>query len=78
MMRTQAPGCCAGCAILERDMVLISLSRSRARGVEKLATEAGSDAHFHTPIDLVELRLVLKTTLETRLEDAERERCSSR
>ncbi len=60
--------------ILERDMVLISLSRSRARGVEKLATEAGSDAHFHTPIDLVELRLVLKTTLETRLEDAERAR----
>jgi DNA-binding NtrC family response regulator len=60
--------------ILERDLVLISLSRSRARGVEKLAMEAGSDAHFHSPIDLVELRLVLKTTLETRLEEAERAR----
>src|ERR1700744_4999031 len=37
--------------ILERGLVLISLSRSRARGVEKQAMEAGSDAHFHSPID---------------------------
>jgi DNA-binding response OmpR family regulator len=49
--------------ILERELVLISLSRSRARGVEKQAFEAGSDAHFHSPIDPSELRLVLKTTL---------------
>jgi DNA-binding NtrC family response regulator len=60
--------------VLERDLVLISLSRSRARGVEKQAMEAGSDAHFHSPIDLSELRLVLKTTLENRIEEAERAR----
>ena len=60
--------------ILERGLVLISLSRSRARGVEKQATEAGSDAHFHSPVDLSELRLVLKTTLETRTEEMERAR----
>src|ERR1700678_2418693 len=60
--------------ILERGLVLISLSRSRARAVEKQATEAGSDAHFHSPVDLSELRLVLKTTLETRLEEMERAR----
>jgi DNA-binding NtrC family response regulator len=58
--------------ILERGLVLISLSRSRARAVEKQATEAGSDAHFHSPIDLSELRLVLKTTLEARIEEMER------
>jgi DNA-binding response OmpR family regulator len=60
--------------ILERGLVLISLSRSRARAVEKQATEAGSDAHFHSPIDPSELRLVLKTTLETRIEETERAR----
>ena len=60
--------------ILERGLVLISLSRSRARGVEKQATEAGSDAHFHSPVDLSELRPVLKTTLETRTEEMERAR----
>ncbi|HTZ59231.1 MAG TPA: sigma-54 dependent transcriptional regulator [Acidobacteriaceae bacterium] len=60
--------------ILDRGLVLISLSRSRARGVEKLAVEAGSDAHFHSPIDLSELRLVLKTTLEVRIEETERAR----
>src|ERR1700678_1365106 len=60
--------------ILERDLVLISLSRSRARAVEKQATEAGSDAHFHSPIDPSELRLVLKTTLEGRTEEMERAR----
>ena len=60
--------------ILERELVLISLSRSRARGVEKQALEAGSDAHFHSPIDPSELRLVLKTTLELRIEEMERAR----
>jgi DNA-binding NtrC family response regulator len=60
--------------ILERSLVLISLSRSRARAVEKQAIEAGSDAHFHSPIDLSELRLVLKTTLEGRIEEMERAR----
>ncbi len=60
--------------VLERGLVLISLSRSRARGVEKQAMEAGSDAHFHSPIDLSELRVVLKTTLETRLDEMERAR----
>jgi DNA-binding NtrC family response regulator len=60
--------------ILERGLVLISLSRSRARGVEKQAMEAGSDAHFHSPVDLSELRMVLKTTLEARIEEMERAR----
>src|ERR1700689_4171778 len=60
--------------ILERGLVLISLSRSRARAVEKQAVEAGSDAHFHSPVDLSELRLVLKTTLENRAEEIERVR----
>src|ERR1700722_16287224 len=60
--------------ILDRDLVLISLSRSRARAVEKQATESGSDAHFHSPIDPSELRLVLKTTLEERIEGMERAR----
>jgi DNA-binding NtrC family response regulator len=60
--------------ILERGLVLISLSRSRARAVEKQAVEAGSDAHFHSPIDPSELRQVLKTTLEDRIEETERAR----
>ena len=60
--------------ILERGLVLISLSRSRARAVEKQAVDAGSDAHFHSPIDPSELRLVLKTTLEDRIEEMERAR----
>src|SRR3984957_16089295 len=60
--------------ILERGLVLISLSRSRARAVEKQAVDAGSDAHFHSPIDPSELRLVLKTTLEARVEETERTR----
>ena len=60
--------------ILERGLVLISLSRSRARVLEKQAIEAGSDAHFRSPIDLSELRLVLKTTLEERIEEMERAR----
>src|ERR1700677_61154 len=60
--------------VLERGLVLISLSRSRARGLEKQAIEAGSDAHFRSPIDLSELRLVLKTTLEERIEEMERAR----
>src|SRR5271156_4759300 len=60
--------------ILERGLVLISLSRSRARAVEKQAVDAGSDAHFHSPIDPSELRLVLKTTLEERIDEMERTR----
>ncbi len=60
--------------VLERGLVLISLSRSRARSLEKQAIEAGSDAHFRSPIDLSELRLVLKTTLEERIEEMERAR----
>jgi DNA-binding NtrC family response regulator len=60
--------------VLERGLVLISVSRSRARGLEKQAIEAGSDAHFRSPIDLSELRLVLKTTLEERMEEMERAR----
>jgi DNA-binding NtrC family response regulator len=59
---------------LDPDLVLISLSRSRSRAVEKHALEAGADAHFRSPIDLSELRLVLNTTVETRAAEAEAER----
>ncbi|HEY0759594.1 MAG TPA: sigma-54 dependent transcriptional regulator [Acidisarcina sp.] len=59
---------------LDPGIVLISLSRSRARAVEKLALTAGVDAHFHSPIDLAELRLVLKTTLDARAAEVDAER----
>jgi DNA-binding NtrC family response regulator len=59
---------------LERDLVLISLSRSRSRALEKTAVDAGADAHFRSPIDLSELRVALKTTVERRDAEADAER----
>jgi DNA-binding NtrC family response regulator len=58
---------------LNRDFVLISISRSRTRSVEKQALEAGADAHFRSPVDLAELRLALADTLRRRGEDQTRE-----
>jgi DNA-binding NtrC family response regulator len=58
---------------LNESFVLISLSRSRTRSVEKQAIEAGADAHFRSPVDLGELRLTLAETLKRRVEDAARE-----
>ncbi len=59
---------------LNSDLTLISLSRARARSVEKQALSAGADAHFRNPVDLAELRMTLVETVRRRGESAERER----
>src|SRR5277367_6172597 len=58
---------------LNETLVLISLSRSRTRSVEKQALEAGADVHFRRPVDIAELRLALADTFRRRTEDATRE-----
>lgn len=58
---------------LDGGVVIFSLSRSRARAVEKQALEAGADAHFRSPIDISELRLTLKHTIERRAGELEAE-----
>jgi len=59
---------------LNANYTLISLSRARARSVEKQAIEAGADAHFRNPVDVAELRTTLAETLRRREEESERER----
>jgi DNA-binding NtrC family response regulator len=58
---------------LNSEFVLISLSRSRTRSVEKQALEAGADAHFRSPVDISELRLALVDLLDARKEESARE-----
>jgi DNA-binding NtrC family response regulator len=58
---------------LNPNFVLISLSRSRRKSLERQAAEAGADAHFRSPVDLSELRLTLADTLKQRADDAGRE-----
>ena len=58
---------------LNEGLTLITLSRARARSVEKQALEAGADAHFRNPVDLAELRMTLAETMRRRYEEAERE-----
>jgi DNA-binding NtrC family response regulator len=58
---------------LNKDLVLISLSRSRRRSVEIQALDAGADVHFRRPVDIAELRLALADTFNRRTEDATRE-----
>lgn len=58
---------------LNPDLVLISMSRARARSVEKEALSAGADAHFRNPVDVTELRLTLAERLRQRSEESERE-----
>ena len=58
---------------LNDEFVLISLSRSRTRSVEKQALEAGADAHFRSPVDISELRLALVDLLRLRSETSVRE-----
>jgi DNA-binding NtrC family response regulator len=58
---------------LNPDFVLVSLSRSRTRSVERQALEAGADVHFRRPVDIAELRLALADALRKRTEDAARE-----
>jgi len=58
---------------LNQGFVLISLSRSRTRSVEKKALEAGADAHFRSPVDISELRLALAELLQKRNDESARE-----
>jgi DNA-binding NtrC family response regulator len=58
---------------LNPDFVLISLSHSRTRSVEKQALASGADAHFRSPVDISELRLSLADLLRTRSEEASRQ-----
>ena len=48
-------------------LVILSFSQSNAASLEKLALEAGSNAHFPLPLDLNELDLVLRTTIENQM-----------
>lgn len=59
---------------LNQDFVLISLSRSRTRSLEKQALEAGADVHFRSPVDIGELRLSLAESLRKRGEEVAREK----
>ena len=59
---------------LNEGLTLISMSRARARSVEKQALNAGADAHFRNPVDLAELRMTVAETVRRRGEDSERER----
>jgi len=77
---TQGEDSCGGIAVLAElrqlngDFTLISVSRARARSVEKQALNAGADAHFRTPVDVPELRVALLETMVRRSQAAERER----
>jgi len=57
---------------LDKSSVFISISRARARSIEKLALEAGADAHFRSPVDLSEVRLTLIEAVRLRQEDTKR------
>jgi DNA-binding NtrC family response regulator len=57
---------------LNESITLISISRARARSVEKQALEAGADAHFRTPVDLSELRTALVECLRERVDAVKR------
>jgi DNA-binding NtrC family response regulator len=59
---------------LNRELVLLSISRSRKRSLSEQAVTAGAEAHFRSPVDLGELRLTLAGALEIRAAVAERER----
>jgi len=57
---------------LDEDFVLISISRSRTRSVEKQALEAGANAHFRSPVDLSEVRLTLIEAVRLRQQEQTR------
>jgi DNA-binding NtrC family response regulator len=63
---------------LNENFTLISMSRARARSVEKQALSAGADAHFRNPVDVAELRMTLTETLRRHSEEAERSRLLQR
>src|SRR5579859_6754430 len=54
---------------LNQEFTLLSISRARARSVEKQALSAGADAHFRSPVDVPELRMTLLDTVRRRSED---------
>jgi len=56
------------------NFTLISVSRARSRSVEKLASDAGADAHFRTPVDVAEVRTAIVEGVRRRGEQADRER----
>jgi DNA-binding NtrC family response regulator len=55
---------------LNPELVLVSLSRARARSIEKRALAAGADLHFRSPVDIAELRLALIEALSAQEEAA--------
>jgi len=57
---------------LDEGLVLISISRSRTRSVEKQALEAGANAHFRSPVDLSEVRLTLIEAVRLRQQEETR------
>jgi DNA-binding NtrC family response regulator len=59
---------------LNEKFTLISISRARARSVEKQALNAGADAHFRNPVDVPELRMTLLDAIRRHNEEAVRER----
>jgi len=59
---------------LNPEFTLISVSRARARSVEKQALNAGADAHFRNPVDVPELRMAMLDSLRRRVEEADRAR----
>ena len=59
---------------LNSGFALVSVSRARARSVEKNSLSAGADAHFRSPVDVPELRMTLVDTVRWRTEDVERQR----
>jgi DNA-binding NtrC family response regulator len=58
---------------LNENLTLISMSRARARSVEKQALSSGVDAHFRSPVDVDELRVTLIEIMRLRAENAARE-----
>jgi len=56
------------------EFTLVSVSRARTRSVEKLAIDAGVDAHFRTPLDVQEVRAAIVDGIRRKAEEAERER----
>lgn len=53
--------------LLEPSLIILSFGQSNARSLEKQALEAGSNAHFALPLDLNELDLVLRTSVENQM-----------
>ena len=57
---------------LNENLTLLTISRSRARSVEKQSLAAGADAHFRNPVDVAELRTAMVEMLRYRSDEAER------